>query len=196
MSSSPLKVLPPKKRKLAASTDPSSGEGKKEGGKEDADADDTPIYDESNIGDRIQVYWDRHYKWCVGSKTRGEQEEEGRRVDRSVWSGVWCAVVCCVIELPLHRSSSHSLILSSLYPSSSIPPIPPIPPVPPFRYTGEVTAFTPEGEGVDEEVAGKHSVTYDDGDTKHYCLAKKKFRLIPDVGIRLACNQVHRLNGL
>jgi hypothetical protein len=68
MSSSPLKVLPPKKRKLAASTDPSSGEGKEEGGK-DADADDTPIYDESNIGDRIQVYWDRDYKWCVGSET-------------------------------------------------------------------------------------------------------------------------------
>ena len=41
-----------------------------------------------------------------------------------------------------------------------------------------MTAFTPEGEGVDEEVAGKHTVTYDDGDVKHYCLAKKKFRHI------------------
>jgi hypothetical protein len=43
-------------------------------------------------------------------------------------------------------------------------------------YAGDVTAFTPEGEGVDEEVAGKHTVTYDDGDVKHYCLAKQKFR--------------------
>ena len=41
-----------------------------------------------------------------------------------------------------------------------------------------MTAFTPEGEGVDEEVAGKHTVTYDDGEVKHYCLAKEKFRLI------------------
>jgi len=66
------------------------------------------VYDESNIGDRVQVYWDQNYtyKWC----------------------------------------------------------------------TGDVTAFTPEGEGVDEEVAGKHTVTYDDGDVKHYCLAKQKFR--------------------
>ena len=80
-------------------------------------------YDESIIGARIQVYWDRDYKW----------------------------------------------------------------------YTGYVTAFTPNGEGVDKELAGKHTVTYDDGDTKHYCLAKKKFRLMPEVGIRLACNQVHRL---
>ena len=66
------------------------------------------VYDESNIGDRIQVYWKRDRQW----------------------------------------------------------------------YTGDVTAFTPEGEGVDEEVAGKHTITYDDGDVKHYCLAKKKFRLI------------------
>jgi hypothetical protein len=44
-----------------------------------------------------------------------------------------------------------------------------------------VTAFTPERDGVDEEMAGKHTVTYDDGDSKHYCLVKKKFRLIPDV---------------
>ena len=65
-------------------------------------------YDESNIGDRIQVYWPRDCQW----------------------------------------------------------------------YTGEVTAFTPEGDGVDEEVAGKHTITYDDGEVQHYCLAKKKFRLI------------------
>ena len=44
-----------------------------------------------------------------------------------------------------------------------------------------MTAFTPERDGVDEEMAGKHTVTYDDGDPKHYCLVKKKFRLIPDV---------------
>ena len=65
-------------------------------------------YDESNIGDRIQVYWPRDCQW----------------------------------------------------------------------YTGEVTAFTPEGDGLDEEVAGKHTITYDDGEVQHYCLAKKKFRLI------------------
>jgi hypothetical protein len=63
------------------------------------------VYDKSNIGDRVQVYWGRD-KW----------------------------------------------------------------------YAGDVTAVTPEGEGVDEEVAGKHTVTYDDGDVKHYCLAKKNFR--------------------
>jgi hypothetical protein len=76
------------------------------------------VYDESNIGDRVQVYWDRD-----------ERRRDGRR-----GGGGW--------------------------------------------YTGVVTAFTLEGEGVDEEVAGKHTVTYDDGEVNHYCLATKRFRHI------------------
>ena len=89
----PFKVLPPKKRKIAASTD----EGKKggEGGK-DADA-DKPIYDASNIGDRIQVYWDRDYKWYVWGARRGRQVDSSSGVVWWVWCGVWCVMCRCVV---------------------------------------------------------------------------------------------------
>ena len=112
-------------------------EGKKEGGK-DADADDNPMYDESNIGDRIQVYWDREYKWCVGSKTWGARRGETSR----------CVVCRCVLCYRVVRSSVPplsfslpSILHSSHSPRPSRPPrFPrsprPLPPPPPFPRSG------------------------------------------------------------
>jgi hypothetical protein len=59
-------------------------------------------------------------------------------------------------------------------------------------HSGKVTAFTPEGEGVDEEIAGKHTVNYDnydDGDVEHYCMTKTRFRTISDVRVKAAVLQ-------